>query len=198
MSKYNGYQVGTGYETIGYGVNGDAVDWSYGTAGLISYTPEVGSYQDYFWPPENRVIPLCEDQLYSNQIFGFVSGADHIVFSIDIDEQQGDTLQFNVTIQNRGLQDSDGDVVLVVQPLNNTNYILDYMDNLGSIAAREIDQVNISMLVSGSSENGVEMGILVTTFLIGIQMIGASHQQVLITEIIPLRIVLKVITVIIQ
>lgn len=42
MSKYNGYQVGTGYETIGYGVNGDAVDWTYGDAGLISYTPEVG------------------------------------------------------------------------------------------------------------------------------------------------------------
>ena len=162
MSKYNGYQVGTGYETIGYGVNGDAVDWSYGTAGLISYTPEVGSYQDYFWPPENRVIPLCEDQLYSNQIFGFVSGADYIIYSIDIDEQQGDTLQFNVTIQNRGLQDSDGDVVLGVQPLNNTNYILDYMDNLGSIAAREIDHVNVSMVVPSSPENGVETGILVT------------------------------------
>ncbi|MDP7128804.1 MAG: M14 family metallopeptidase, partial [Candidatus Marinimicrobia bacterium] len=44
MTKYNGYQVGTGYETIGYGVNGDAVDWSYGDAGLIAYTPEIGSY----------------------------------------------------------------------------------------------------------------------------------------------------------
>ncbi len=56
MTKYNGYQVGTGYETIGYGVNGDAVDWSYGDAGLIAYTPEIGSYQDYFWPPENELF----------------------------------------------------------------------------------------------------------------------------------------------
>jgi len=162
MSKYNGYQVGTGYETIGYGVNGDAVDWSYGTAGLISYTPEVGSYQDYFWPPENRVIPLCEDQLYSNQIFGFVGGADHIVYDVDIDEQLGDTVQFNITIQNRGLRDSDGDVVLDVQPLTNTSYIIDYIDNLGSIAARETNQVNILIIVPGASVNGMEIGIVTT------------------------------------
>ena len=44
MTRYNGYLVGTGTETVGYGVNGDAVDWSYGTAGLISYTPEAVSY----------------------------------------------------------------------------------------------------------------------------------------------------------
>ena len=65
MTRYNGYLVGTGTETVGYGVNGDAVDWSYGTAGLISYTPEVGSFSDNFWPSEDRVIPLCQDQVYS-------------------------------------------------------------------------------------------------------------------------------------
>lgn len=162
MSKFNGYQVGTGYETIGYGVNGDAVDWSYGTAGLISYTPEVGSYQDYFWPPENRVIPLCEDQLYSNQIFGFVGGADHVVYAVEIDEQQGDTIQFNITIQNRGLKDSDGDVMVDAVTYTNASYILDFTDNIGSLNARDTVQISISLVFPSSSENGIEAGFLLT------------------------------------
>ena len=58
MTHYNGYLVGTGIETVGYTVNGDAVDWSYGNAGLLSYTPEIGSFVDNFWPSEDRVIPL--------------------------------------------------------------------------------------------------------------------------------------------
>lgn len=162
MSKYNGYQVGTGYETIGYGVNGDAVDWSYGTAGLISYTPEVGSYAEGFWPPENRVIPLCEDQLYSNQIFGFVGGADHFVYAVDIDEQQGDTIQFNVTIQNRGLQDSDGDVLVDAVSYTNASYILDYTENIGPLSSRDTVQISISLVFPGSSENGTEVGFLLS------------------------------------
>ena len=31
MARYNGYVVGTGFATIGYTVNGDAVDWTYGS-----------------------------------------------------------------------------------------------------------------------------------------------------------------------
>jgi len=104
MTKLNGYNVGTGYETIGYGVNGDAVDWSYGDAGLISYTPEIGSYQDNFWPPENRVIPLCKDQLYANQIFSFISGADYDLYHSTILSQGNDSLSLQLTIQNRGLK----------------------------------------------------------------------------------------------
>ena len=162
MTKFNGYQVGTGYETIGYGVNGDAVDWSYADAGLISYTPEVGSYQDNFWPPENRVIPLCQDQLYSNLIFGFVGGADHIIYTAETQEQQGDTIQFNITIQNRGLQDSDGDVLVEALPYNNTSSILTYDNNAGPLAARSTSAINISMVAAGSLPNGSEVGMVIT------------------------------------
>ena len=162
MTKFNGYQVGTGYETIGYGVNGDAVDWSYADAGLISYTPEVGSYQDNFWPPENRVIPLCQDQLYSNKIFGFVGGADHIIYTAETEEQQGDTIQFNITIQNRGLQDSDGDVLVEALPYNNTSSILTYDNNAGPLAARSTSAINISMVAAGSLPNGSEVGMVIT------------------------------------
>ena len=50
MSDLNNFNFGTGYETIGYTVNGDAVDWTYGNNGIITYTPEVGSSSQGFWP----------------------------------------------------------------------------------------------------------------------------------------------------
>ena len=73
MARHNGYYVGTGLDGIGYTVNGDAVDWSYGNQGLIAYVPEVGSYSQGFWPSEDEVEQLCIDQFHPNKIFSFVA-----------------------------------------------------------------------------------------------------------------------------
>ncbi len=162
MSRYNEYEVGTGFETIGYGVNGDAVDWSYDDAGLISYTPEVGSYQDNFWPPENRVIPLCEDQLFSNQIFAFVSGPDHIIYDSEMIEQVEDTIHFNVTIQNRGLLPSDGDVIVSAVTYTNASYIMERDENIGELDAREDIEISISLVVPGDHPDGTQVGFIIT------------------------------------
>ena len=43
MASYNGYVGGTCLATVGYTVNGDAVDWTYGDQNIIAYVPEVGS-----------------------------------------------------------------------------------------------------------------------------------------------------------
>ncbi len=162
MTKINGYQVGTGYETIFYGVNGDAVDWSYGEVGLIAYTPEVGSYQDNFWPPENRVISLCVAQLYANQIFAFVGGADHIVYKVEHSNQNDDTLHFYITIQNRGLLDSDGDVMVNAIPNSDEISLLDYITNLGHLMARDTIPMNISLITDGDIANGTEVSFILT------------------------------------
>ena len=37
MSNYNDFIFGTGNETVGYTVNGDAVDWTYGSNGIFTY-----------------------------------------------------------------------------------------------------------------------------------------------------------------
>ena len=41
MAEYNGYAVGTGLATIGYTVNGDAVDWTFGDQNIINKKFEV-------------------------------------------------------------------------------------------------------------------------------------------------------------
>ena len=111
----NGFTVGTGFATIGYGVNGDAVDWTYGDQDIISYVPEVGSTSQGFWPPESDVVDLCLDQVHSNKIFALVAGADIVIKSHDLSEDEiipGDTLELNVVIQNRGLSDTEADIDL--------------------------------------------------------------------------------------
>ena len=165
MTRENGYAVGTGTETIGYGVNGDAVDWTYGTAGLISYTPEVGSYADNFWPSEDRVVPLCQDQVHSNKIFALVAGSDYIVYDRLFDNQfptLEDTVAISLVIQNRGLTDSDGSVSLTINPLNDASLINSQTVIIQTIPSRTKDTTIIFLSVPASSINGTKAGLVIT------------------------------------
>ena len=165
MTRENGYEVGTGTETIGYGVNGDAVDWTYGTAGLISYTPEVGSYADNFWPSEDRVVPLCQGQVHSNKIFALVAGSDYIVHDRLFDNQfptLEDTVAISLMIQNRGLTDSDGSVSLTINPLNDASLINSQTVIIQTIPSRTTDTTIIFLSVPSGSINGTKAGLVIT------------------------------------
>ena len=165
MTRENGYAVGTGMETIGYGVNGDAVDWTYGTAGLISYTPEVGSYADNFWPSEDRVVPLCQDQVHSNKVFALVAGSDYIVFDRLFDNQYPeleDTVSISLVIQNRGLTNSNGSVSLTINPLNDASLMNGQTVIIQTLPSRTTDTTTILLSVPVGSINGTKAGLEIT------------------------------------
>ena len=83
MTQYNNYLFGTGIETVGYTVNGEACDWMYGEHGIFAYTPEVGASSDGFWPATNRILPLAEENLFPNKFAAWAVGAKYDVeFSI--------------------------------------------------------------------------------------------------------------------
>ncbi len=87
MTKENGYLLGTALQTVGYKVRGVADDWFYGPeegnengrAPIISFTPEVGSFNDGFWPAPSRIISLCEDNLLANQLLSRYAGPELVV-----------------------------------------------------------------------------------------------------------------------
>ena len=165
MTRANGYAVGTGMETIGYGVNGDAVDWTYGSAGLLSYTPEVGSYADNFWPSEDRVVPLCQDQVHSNKVFALVAGSDYIVFDRLLDNQfpeLEDTVAISLVIQNRGLTDSDGSVSIIINPLNDVSLVNNESVTIQSLPSRTMDTTTILLSVPAGTINGTKAGLEIT------------------------------------
>ena len=165
MTRYNGYLVGTGTETVGYGVNGDAVDWSYGTAGLISYTPEVGTFSDNFWPSEDRVIPLCQDQVYSNSIFALVAGSDYIIYDRIFNNSYpeiDDTISISLVIQNRGLNNSNGSVTLGITPLNSYSSLSVDNITIETLPARSSDTTDILLSISSDIENGTKGGLILS------------------------------------
>ena len=164
MSKYNGYYVGTGLDGIGYTVNGDAVDWSYGDQELISYVPEVGSYAQGFWPSEDEVEQLCIDQLHPNKIFAFVAGSDIIVYSYEFSQDfllPGSEVEIEIVIQNRGLTNSGGDIEISFSPLNglisfeNEPYVMSEID------ARDSDDVTLTFTISSDAIPGSSSGIII-------------------------------------
>ena len=166
MARHNGYYVGTGLDGIGYTVNGDAVDWSYGDQGLIAYVPEVGSYSQGFWPSEDEVEQLCIDQLHPNKIFSFVAGSDIIVHSYEISEDfliPGQEVDIEILIQNRGLTNSGSDIEINFTPLNNWISFDIEPFTMSEIDARDSDDVTLTFTVSSNASLGASSGIIVNT-----------------------------------
>lgn len=77
MTADNGYTYGPGSTTI-YPSNGGSDDWMYGEQTtknkILSYTPEVGSSGDGFWPVVSRIIPLCQENMLQSLLAAKFSG----------------------------------------------------------------------------------------------------------------------------
>jgi hypothetical protein len=72
MAVLNGHRAGTSWELL-YLMNGASIDWEYGDtlsrSMIIATMSEIGYDYDGFWPPTNRLLPLCEMQLSSNFLY---------------------------------------------------------------------------------------------------------------------------------
>ena len=165
MARYNGYPSGTGYEVIGYTVNGDAVDWTYGEQNIIAYTPEVGTQAQGFWPSEDDILQLCIDQLHANKVFSHVSGPDIIVHSYEISEEYlelGQEAEIQILIQNRGLTNSGSEIEVSFSPLNNSISLDLESFTISEIDARDSDDISFSFTISDDATPGNYSGIIVS------------------------------------
>ncbi len=71
LTRDDRYTFGTCNQVLGYVTNGDANDWQYSTQQgskpkAFSFTPEVGQASEGFWPPADRIQPLCHENLTRN------------------------------------------------------------------------------------------------------------------------------------
>ena len=165
MARYNGYPVGTGLSTIGYTVNGDAVDWTYGDQNIISYVPEVGSTSQGFWPPESDVLELCLDQVHSNKIFAFVAGSDIIIHSYELSHEDmipGQTVELDVVIQNRGLSDSETGIDINLHTLNEFISLDTESYTMSELDARDSDDFSISIEIADNAPVGSTSGVVLS------------------------------------
>ena len=120
MTKENGYTFGPGSTTI-YPTNGGSDDWMYGEQtskpAIFSYTPEIGSNDDGFWPIPSRIVPLCQENMLGSITAARLVGNYGIIRDnspLFIWEQSG-YLPFEV--QRMGMQ--DGSFTASIIPLGN-------------------------------------------------------------------------------
>ena len=157
MVQYNGYALGSGPELL-YPVNGEACDWMYGDQGIFAYTPEIGSYNDGFWPATSRIVPLAEENLYPNQFLALVAGSKYQV-NISVEEgpyTSGNSYPLFISIFNQGLSDSNGEVVVEILSSSNIDFELDEITLSGLDAREYLDLGGISYFSTSTSSGSVE------------------------------------------
>jgi hypothetical protein len=122
MTRDNNYTTGPANTTI-YATNGSSDDYMYGdTLGknaIFSYTPELGSSEDGFWPAISRIIPLCQENMIQNVYAALLSGP-YANISDRTDPIVGSkNFFFKYDLQRIGLTNAD-QFVVSIQPLDNS------------------------------------------------------------------------------
>ena len=165
MTKYNNYLMGTGIETVGYTVNGEADDWFYGEEDIFAYTPEVGNSNDGFWPASDRILPLAEENLYPNQFLSLIVGA-HYEVELDIVNNDsfvsGEDYYLSLYINNKGLSASNGDVYVDISSTSEDIVFEEDSFVISGINERtevELDDL-IQFQINSDPNNGVEQIIV--------------------------------------
>ena len=92
MTRINNYVYGQAADVL-YSTNGSSDDWYYGeqtTKGkAFAWTPEVGRGSDGFWPEQDRIFPLAEENRVANLSLAWFAGAYPQVTAFEIAEANG-------------------------------------------------------------------------------------------------------------
>ena len=123
ISNTIGYATGSANITAGYSARGVADDWMYDFSNVdyktITWTPEVGSFEDGFWPIPSRIIPLCKLNNNLNLNFIRLSGASPIVYDYNIIIENNHPI-LNVVVLNIGREGMTQNATLKLQKLSDT------------------------------------------------------------------------------
>ncbi len=111
MTKYNNYLYGTDLQTVGYATRGNSDDYFYdgdtlaNSGKIFAMTPEVGTPDDYFWPPMHRIFPLAEENVHPNLYYAWAAGGFAAVVNPGFQQSvfnQSDVVELYPIIKNKG------------------------------------------------------------------------------------------------
>jgi hypothetical protein len=117
----NAYTFGPIWQVL-YLANGSTVDYDHDVHGTWSWTPEIGSENDGFWPPPSRIVPLAEENLLAFQRTALAAGAWVRLLSQSVVEQgdgdgffeAGESVRFVSTLKNSGRAATTGGLTLTL------------------------------------------------------------------------------------
>ncbi len=159
MVQYNNYTLGTGPDLL-YPVNGEACDWMYGEKNIFSYTPEIGSNDDGFWPSTDRILPLAEENLYPNQVLSINAGSKYNI-EISVEDSNfnvNENYPLYISLFNSGLSDSNGEVTIDIHSSDNLNFELEQiiLNNLESREAIDLGAITYFQLSQNFINGSIE------------------------------------------
>ena len=139
FSRQNGYLYGTVMQMLAYTSNGTTRDYFHHDLNCLMWTPEVGG--SGFWPAQSEIIPVAQENLLGLKYLSWVAGAfaDYQSFHLVSSQNalRGGTLQFAVTVRNKGLTLDANSVNVSVQALYANLTPVVTSASYGSIAPRQ-------------------------------------------------------------
>jgi carboxypeptidase T len=131
LSQKNQYSFGTTIQTVRYGARGTSDDWMYlknndGNK-TIAITPEIGTINDRFYPPPDRIPEQVIDCFIMNWQVCWSAGVNVRPYDLFYDYQQDIKSELVLNIRNVGLEDGDVRVEL------------NSLDTLFTIVSNKID-----------------------------------------------------------
>ncbi len=122
LTAENHYLYGIGNKTVGYVVNGDSDDWMYGEQGtknkIISMTPESGAFIDGFWPTQDKIVPICRENLLQNIEAALFAGQYATVEDISPKISSSTTIYGKYNVKRFGMA-NDGNFSVTLAPVSN-------------------------------------------------------------------------------
>ncbi|MFO0981136.1 MAG: M14 family zinc carboxypeptidase [Planctomycetota bacterium] len=192
QTRDNGYPYGPA-GLILYLANGVTIDYDYGQWGTLSWTPEMGGDSDGFWPPQNRIVPLAEENLEGLRITALAAGAFVRVLSRTITDADGDgayergeTVALTLTARNSGQLAPQTSVVASLTSSSPWVSIQDGSYDFGSIApfTQEVNDAQpLTLVLDPATPPGTPV-----SFTLALSYEGYSQQDVItinVGEVIP-------------
>lgn len=155
MTRDNNYTYGPGSTTI-YPSNGGSDDWMYGEQTtkekILSYTPEVGSDADGFWPQVSRIIPLCQENMIQSILAAKYSGVYGELS--DLTPLIVPDYHTNISLQVKRLGQTQGTFTVSVSPLDDKIVAVGDPVNISGLGVLESENIDIPVTLSESVKSG--------------------------------------------
>jgi len=173
MTKLNHYTAGTDQSTVGYSTRGNSDDFMYdGDTSLVgkifAMTPEVGNGSDGFWPPENRIFPLAEENLFPNLYYAWVAGGYVSIAGYSFDREivmPGEMARLSFVVKNKGLGDAKN--VFVSLKADTSKVGLFTESSIRNLNSRESGNNSAWFVLNPNLKNGEVVQFVVSTTLTG-------------------------------
>jgi len=175
MGNLNGYAYGTGPQLLGYPSNGSIRDWMYGEQTVknktFGYTIEIGTSDDYFWPPQSRIYPIAQQNVKSNMYQSFAAGEFVELVNPNFSKEYflpADSIEIAPGFRNKGLAAAHNLTFELTSPsqyitINSGSASLDSIEARSSAAVSQV----MSFVISVSAPLEEEIPIVLTTRING-------------------------------